>query len=201
MKKVCSKVVTRLLTPEQKEIRMNICVDILQNTENVTIRHCIPENDPNFLDNVITCDESWVFQYDPESKCQAMHWKSPSSPRQKKARQTKSKFKATIFFFSFFFPPPISEGLFTWIGRPEEEVLTTLRERVRRRRPEMWKNGSWVLHQDITLAHNALSVKTFFISKDQALLKGTRFESVNAVTAKATDLMNKLSEDDRQHCF
>jgi len=36
-----------------------------------------------------------------------------------------------------------------------KEVLTNLRERERRRRPKMWKNGSWVLHQD-----NALFVKT-----------------------------------------
>jgi len=71
MKKVCSKIVPRLLTPEQKEIRMNICVDILQNIE----------NDPNFLEYAITCDESWFFQYDPESKRQSMDWKSPSSPR------------------------------------------------------------------------------------------------------------------------
>ena len=42
-----------------------------------------------------------------------------------------------------------------------KEVLTNLRERVRRGRPEMWKNGSWVLHQDDALAHNALSVKIF----------------------------------------
>jgi len=41
-----------------------------------------------------------------------------------------------------------------------KEVFTNLRERVRRRRPEMWKNGSWVLHQDNAPAHNALSVKT-----------------------------------------
>ena len=33
------------------------------------------------------------------------------------------------------------------------------------------------------------------------MLKGTRFESVDAVKAKATELMNKLSEDDLQHCF
>jgi len=41
-----------------------------------------------------------------------------------------------------------------------KEVLTKLREQVRRR-PEMWKNGSWVLHQHNPPAHNALSVKTF----------------------------------------
>ena len=81
--------VPRLLTPKQKEIRMNICADILQNTE----------NDPNFLENIITCDESWFFQYDLESKHQSTHWKSPSSPRQKKAQQSKSKFKAMMIVF------------------------------------------------------------------------------------------------------
>jgi len=68
--------VPRLLTPEQKEIRMNICADILQNNE----------DDPNTLENVITCDELWFLQYDPESKRQSMHWKSPGSPTHKKAR-------------------------------------------------------------------------------------------------------------------
>jgi len=42
-----------------------------------------------------------------------------------------------------------------------KEVLTNLRERVRRRIPEMWKNGSWVFHQDSALAHNTRSVKMF----------------------------------------
>jgi hypothetical protein len=43
-----------------------------------------------------------------------------------------------------------------------KDVWTTLHEWVRRRRiPEMWKNGSWVFHQDNALANNALFVKTF----------------------------------------
>jgi len=69
---------------------MNNCADILQNTENNT----------KVLENVITCDKSWFFQYDPESKRQSMHWKSPSSQWHKKAQQRKSKFKAmmTVFF-------------------------------------------------------------------------------------------------------
>jgi len=41
-----------------------------------------------------------------------------------------------------------------------KEVLTNLREWVRRR-PEMWKNVSWVLHQDNAPTHNTLSVKMF----------------------------------------
>jgi hypothetical protein len=48
----------RLLTPEQKEIRMNISADILQNTE----------NDPKFLENVIIRDKSWFFLIRPRKE-------------------------------------------------------------------------------------------------------------------------------------
>jgi len=106
-----------------------------------------------------------------------------------------------------------------------KEVLTNLHEWVRRRRPEMWKNGSWVLRQDSAPAHNALSVKKFLTKrkitvsehppfsphlapcdfflfpKIKSAFKGIRFESVDAVKAKVTELMNKLLEDDFQHCF
>jgi len=37
MKRVYLKMVLRLLTPEQKKIRMNICADILQNIEKTQI--------------------------------------------------------------------------------------------------------------------------------------------------------------------
>ena len=107
-----------------------------------------------------------------------------------------------------------------------KNVLTTLRERVRRRRPDMWKNASWILHHDNnTPAHNALSVKRylaknnipvmehppyspdlapcdfFLFPKIKSALKGTRFESVDAVKAKATQLLNNITQDDLQHCF
>jgi len=105
-----------------------------------------------------------------------------------------------------------------------KEVMTNLREWVRRR-PIMWKNGSWVLHQDNVLAHNALSAKMFLtkhkitvlerlpyspdlapcdfflFTKMKSVLQGTRFESVDAVRTKATELMNKLSEDNLQLCY
>ena len=94
-----------------------------------------------------------------------MHWKSPSSPRQKKAQQSKSKFKVMMTVFSEI------RGIvhMDWVPGGQtinqvyyKEVLTNLNEWVRRG-PEMWKNGSWVLHQDNALAHNTLSVKTFLM--------------------------------------
>ena len=131
MEKVCSRLVLRLLTPEQKEMWMCICADILQNIE----------NDPNFLENVITYDESWFFQYDPESKRQSMHGKSPSSWRQKKAQQSKSKFKAMVILFfdiwGIVYVDWVPEGQ-TVNQVYYKGVLTNLREWVRRRRPEMW---------------------------------------------------------------
>ena len=70
MKKVCAKVVPKILTLQQKEHRVNCCVDTLENIENY----------PDFFLNVIRCDETWNFQYDPETKRQSMHWMSPQSP-------------------------------------------------------------------------------------------------------------------------
>ena len=164
MKKVCLRLVLRLLTPQQKGIRMYICADILQNIE----------NDPYFLENVITYDESWFFQYDPESKRQSMHWKSPTSPRQKKAQQSKSKFKAmmTVFFDirGFVHVAWVPEGR-TFNRVYYKEVLTNLYERLRRTRPEMWKYGSWVLHQDNAPAHNTLSVKMFLMKHKITVLE------------------------------
>jgi hypothetical protein len=95
------------------------------------------------------------------------------------------------------------------------EVLTNFRERVKRKRPEMWVNDSWILHHDNAFAHNALPVNMFLAkhkipmlkrppySPDLALcdiflfpniksaLKGTCFESIDAVKAKATEVSNE----------
>jgi len=81
--------ILNLLSDEQKEHHMELCLDLLQ---------CI-ENKPDLLNSIITCDETWVFTYDRETKRQSMQWKS-SSPRPKKARMSRLKFKAMwIVFF------------------------------------------------------------------------------------------------------
>jgi len=38
------------------------------------------EIEPDFLDKVITQDESWVFNYNPETKRQSVVWHTKSSP-------------------------------------------------------------------------------------------------------------------------
>jgi hypothetical protein len=103
-------------------------------------------------------------------------------------------------------------------------VLKNLHEQVRRKRPEMWRNSLWILHHGNALAHNTLSVKKFLAKhkiacwnpphspdlapcdyflfpKIKFALEGTRFNSIDAMRAKVTEVMKKLSEKDLQHCF
>ena len=58
-----------------------------------------------------------------------------------------------------------------------KELLTNLCEWVRRIRPEMWKNGSWVLHQDNVLAHNAPYFKTFLTKHKITVLEHPPYSS------------------------
>jgi hypothetical protein len=47
-----------------------------------------------------------------------------------------------------------------------------------------------------------LALCDFFIfPKIKSVLKGTRFESVDAVNAKATQLLKSITQDDLQHYF
>jgi len=52
-----------------------------------------------FLDRIITQDETWVYNFDPETKRQSMVWKHASSPTPKKLIVIPSagKVMATVF--------------------------------------------------------------------------------------------------------
>jgi len=89
MHRVAANFVPRLLTPKQKEHHVAICQDLHQ--------HAL--DDPSFMSRVITGDESWVYGYDPETKQQSLQWKSPGSPRPKKARQCRTATKSMLIVF------------------------------------------------------------------------------------------------------
>jgi histone-lysine N-methyltransferase SETMAR len=79
----------RILTADQKQQCVNVCKELWQ----------IASDHATFLSRVITGDESWTYSYDPETKQQSSHWKSPNSLRPKKARQVKSKVKNMLIIF------------------------------------------------------------------------------------------------------
>ena len=83
------KIGTRLLNEGQKERRVQVCQDILEQLETV----------PNLLERVTTGDESWIFKYNPLTKRQNLEWKSALSPRPKKASVFQSKTKVMLSAF------------------------------------------------------------------------------------------------------
>jgi len=89
LRRVSAKFVLKLLTMEQKQLRLEIAQDMLD---------CV-ESDSNLLNTVITGDESWVYGYDPETKAHSSQWKHSSSPRPKKARQVRSNVKVLLTVF------------------------------------------------------------------------------------------------------
>ncbi|UYV81702.1 hypothetical protein LAZ67_20002054 [Cordylochernes scorpioides] len=58
MIRTSSKFVPRILTEEQKEVRMDVCKNMVEMTR----------TDPEWMQNIITGDETWVYQYDSEAK-------------------------------------------------------------------------------------------------------------------------------------
>ena len=76
LRMIYAKFVPRVLREYQKERR---CHD---NREMVKLIN----SDPADLDALVTCDESWIYCYDPETKRQSPQWKHAGSPRPKKAR-------------------------------------------------------------------------------------------------------------------
>jgi len=48
---------------------------------------------------VITGDEPWILEYDPETKRQSKEWHTSASPRPKKVRMSKSKIKSILICF------------------------------------------------------------------------------------------------------
>ena len=89
MRKICAKFVPRVLREDQKERRCQDSKEMVQ----------LINSDPAVFDAQVTCDESWIYCYDPETKRQSSQWKHAGSPRPKKARQRKSTHKLLMITY------------------------------------------------------------------------------------------------------
>ena len=61
MRKVCAKMVPKNLTTEQKANRRDVWLDLVDRLQ----------REPEFFSIVITGDELWILEYDPETKRQS----------------------------------------------------------------------------------------------------------------------------------
>ena len=164
MRKICAKMVPRLLNEGQKERRVKMCQDILEQLE----------TEPNLLKKVVTDDESWIFEYDPLTKRQSIKWKSTLSPRLKKARVFKSKTK--VMLITFFDVHEIIHAEFLPQGQTINQhvyknILGSLMRSVWEKRRELWETRPRMLHHDNAPAHNALTIREFLAKNNIAVLE------------------------------
>lgn len=91
MKKLCARWVPRLLTPEQKRVRMQTSANCLA---------LFQKNPTDFTRRFVTMDETWIHHYTPETKQQSKQWTARGEPAPKKARSAPSagKVMASVFW-------------------------------------------------------------------------------------------------------
>jgi len=131
MRRVSSKFVPRLLTDDQKENRVEISQELLDNAD----------GNENFLKNIITGDARWVYGYDVETKMQSSQWVGKGS-RPKKGRMSLSQIKVLLVFFFCYWKGIVH---LEFVPRGQminkqlyQEVLARLRDAVCRKKPELW---------------------------------------------------------------
>jgi hypothetical protein len=90
LENVCAKNVPKNLTAGQKANQRDVLIS------------CIALRGRQLFSRVITCDELWVLEYNPVTKCQSGEWHTANSPHPKQVRKRKSKIKSILFSFFLF---------------------------------------------------------------------------------------------------
>ncbi|UYV71265.1 hypothetical protein LAZ67_8002433 [Cordylochernes scorpioides] len=209
-----------LFTPQEKgrKHRMNIANEMLDSVR----------DDPNLLQRVITGDEAWVYGYDVETKAQSSQWKLPHEPRPKKARQVRSNVK--VLLTVFFDCRGVVHHEFLPQGRTVNkeyylQVMRNLREAIRQKRPDLWKNKNWLLHHDNAPAHTSLLVRDllaknntlmipqppysadlapcdfFSFPKLKRPMKGRRYATLDEIKTASKEELKKIFKNDFLKCF
>ena len=151
---VCARWVPRLLTPEQNVVRMETCYEVLR---------LFADGGDEFLESVITGDESWMHHYDPEGRQASSVWKSPGSHTPKKAKVVPSEGKVMVITFfdcsgmiyQLAVPPHTTITVVYYTS-----VLAKLQEHIAEKRPQL-RRAAWRLHHDIALFHVVIHVMQF----------------------------------------
>ena len=146
MRKLSARWVPRLLTLDQKRVRMNISNALL-----VQLRH----NKSEFWRRLITVDETWIQHYTPETKIQSKKWTAEGEPAPKKAKTVFSagKVMATVFWDSHgvILIDYLQKGK-TITGVYYASLLDKLKAEIAKKRPHLQKKKI-LFHQDNAPSH------------------------------------------------
>lgn len=148
MRKLCARWVPRLLTPDQKQQRVDDskrCLEIF--------RH----NKKDFLRCYITMDETWIHHFNPESRIQAAEWTGPgeSRPKRPKTQTSAGKVMASVFWDTkgIIMVDYLAKGK-TINSEYYIKLLVRLKQEIAIKRPHMQKKKI-VFHQDNAPIHKS----------------------------------------------
>lgn len=142
LKKVCARWVPRMLTDDHKNTRQTVCRELLAQYE---------DGGDDFLQRIVTGDETWLHHFEPETKRQSMEWHHTNSPRKKKFKSAPSagKVMASVFWDSEgVLLVDIMERGTTINSTAYVNTLKKLEGRLRRVRPHRQKADVLLLHDN-----------------------------------------------------
>ncbi|KAG5316656.1 SETMR methyltransferase, partial [Acromyrmex insinuator] len=198
--KVCAKFVPHTLRSDQKSARINYSRDIV----------AAAENNPNFLKSIVTGNETWCFQYDPETKRQSAEWKSKNSPQ----------YYPKVLYKEFV---PIGQ---TITDAYYFKVLKRLMGRIHRIHPEYRDPENWSLLHDNAPSHTSLIVRQCLarnrvvsvlnhppyspdlascdfslFPKLKLKLKGRFFDDIPTIQSASTQALEAIPQTELEHAF
>ena len=172
--------------------------------------------DPAVPDALVTCDEKWIYYYDPETIDRVPSGSMLALPD---PRRPDRENPSTNFWWSQLFD---STGMIYmhWVPTGQTvkkeyyvEVLREFRKRFRGKRPALFKSGHWHFHQDNAPVHNSILV-TDYLTKmgiktvpqppySQDLgpcdfwlfpkLRGCRYETIEEMKEAVTKVIDTLT--------
>lgn len=149
MKKLSARWVPRLLTLDQKRVRMQISQECLDRFN---------KNQTDFMRRFITTDETWVHYYTPETKMQSKQWTEPGCSAPKKAMVVKSagKVMASVFWDSkgILMIDYLPSGQ-TINGNYYANLLDRLHQNIQQKRPGLIRKKI-IFHQDNARPHTSV---------------------------------------------
>jgi len=208
--------VPKNLSVEQKANWLEICQDLIEDLKLSQI----------FFDKVTAGDESWVFDYDPETKRQSAEWHTKSPHLPKKVCISRSRMKTMIIVS--FDSSDIVRKEFVLPGQTfnhacYKDILERLRKWVQRVRTDIADDR--VLHHHKAPVHTAVSIREFLEKKNISLLphppyspdlapcdfcllfklksklKSHHFRTMENIQKIVTDELHTLKENDFRYCY
>jgi hypothetical protein len=205
------------LSDEQKQIRVDASQELLN----------WPNEDENFLKNIITGEETWIYGYDVETKAQSSQWVSQGSPRPKKQDKCSQTLKSCWQFFID------SEGVVQHEFLPQGkrvtrqyylEVMKHLHEAIRKKKPDASRSNRWMLHADNAPAYITINPSVFggtrgnshytssllawsrtsglfLFTKLKMSLKGRSFESSDSIRENSLADLRSVPNEAFKKCF